>query len=131
MTFGFADNDLLLHSDGASCCSASDLYLKNVPTFKANIVAIGKRMRIGDTISLADINRQWHPSHPVSPYLNSTARIKRSNKSASDWPEYIKQMWNGSHGIYKPGFFVGMKMLEERDREGNLQFTRVQTEFDS
>ena len=131
MTFGFADNDLLIFSDGDSCCSASDLYLTNMNTFKANIVGMAKGKRVGDKLSLSDFHDKWYPKHRISPYLNSRSRISSGQiKGRPDWPEYVKEMWNSSHGIYNPAYFVGIRAVEQEDESGNIQYERVGSEFD-
>lgn len=130
MTFGFADNDLLLHSDGKSCCSASDLYLKNIGTFASNIVSIAKNKRVGETISLDDFKNKWFPNHSISPYLNSTSRIRLRNRENPDWPEYFKKIWKGTHSVYHPAFFVGIKKSNSKDRNGNFLYKRILTSFD-
>ena len=42
MTFGFADNDVLLHPDGNAYCAASNLCFRNTGYFTANGVPLPK-----------------------------------------------------------------------------------------
>ncbi len=130
MTFGFADNDLLLHSDGDSCCGAANLYLKNANFFNANIVGIAKKKKLGQKIKYSDIKNQWVPYSQISPYLNSTARLPSRDKSKPDWPIYLKEMWLSQQGIYTPDYFDGIRSLTEIDEHGLPIYQRATSGFE-
>ena len=117
MTFGYADNDYIIYSDGNSCCNASDLYLNNSSVFEANIPYIAKNKKDGEIICFDDLKRSWIPKNKISTYLNSKARIICST-SNTQWMEYMKTYWIGMKGIYAPDFFKGISKTEEKDYLG-------------
>ncbi len=129
MTFGFADNDLLLHSDGKSCCSAADLYLPEAEPFRANVVNAARSLRVGDEFHLSEVLEHWSPRHRVSPYLNSQARIE-SDRELPDWPEHLARTWRGEGSAYSPAFFLGLERTPQIDRAGNPVFVRVRSALD-
>ncbi|AMO67380.1 radical SAM protein [gamma proteobacterium BDW918] len=131
ITFGFADNDLLLFSEGNSCCSASDLYLKEANMFSANIVTMAKRMQIGELISLDDLRSEWIPKHPISSQLNSTSRINKSLiGSDAEWYVYLEELWEGRRGLYSPAFFEGITKSDATDNQGLALYKRIRTDLD-
>jgi hypothetical protein len=130
MTFGFADNDLLLHSDGSSCCSASDLYLKRASTFSANIVGLGKRKRYEEKIRFEEVCSAWMPRRATSTYLNSKSRVVVQAARDYDWRAYLRSMWRGEHGLYSPDFFDGILKSEEFDEDGLPIYVRSRSAFE-
>lgn len=132
ITFGFADNDLLMYSDGNSCCSAADLYLRDAAFFRANIVAIAKKTPLGGEIELSDLISEWSPSLPISSYINSKARINPELIAHEDeWHAYLTEMWAGRNGVYSPDFFFGISRTAKTDQLGLPIYRRSKTELDS
>ncbi|AZG98303.1 TPA: hypothetical protein ACPUE9_000435 [Proteus mirabilis] len=119
MTFGFADNDLLLHSDGNACCAASNLYLNNANYFSANIVSLAKSKIIGEKLYFSDYLSRWIPEKAISTYLNSKARLSILNTTKPEWLSYLQKMWVGNMGVYRPDYFDGIMKTNEVD-EDNL-----------
>lgn len=118
MTFGFADNDLLLHSDGNACCAASNLYLRDSNYFTANIVSLAKERSIGERLCFSDFLSGWVPTRAISTYLNSKARIAVSDSTKPEWLSYLKEMWVGKLGVFSPDYFDGIEMTSELDEHG-------------
>lgn len=131
ITFGFADNDLLLHSDGASCCSAADLYLKDASFFQANTVALFRNKPFHKRVTFDEFVKMWCPKSSISPYLNSTARVTNSGDMDNDWQIYLEKMWCGEHGVYSPDFFDGIERVYGEDSKGRPIFARVASEFEA
>jgi len=129
LSFGFADNDLLLHSDGASCCSASDLYLSNSNNFEANIVVLAKKKKHSEEIYFSELLNAWIPENSVGTYLNSKSRIQIKVSGQPDWPSYLKRFWQGEDRLYSPDYFDGVKKTGKRDANGLFIYKRVQSEF--
>lgn len=130
MTFGYADNDLLLLSDGNSCCSAADLYLSDSRTFSANIIGIAKKKRLGDLLKFEDLTHEWKPTLRISTYLNSKARLPLEVISSdSEWDSYLDHIWNGQLGVYTPDFFEGIEATEKLDGEGRKIYKLVKSKF--
>lgn len=131
LTIGFADNDLLIHSDGNTCCAASNIYLPTAGFFSANIVHIAKKKGIGDFIYFSELMREWIPEFPISTYLNSKARIKYiQTADGLEWLQYLRKGWEGSWGVYSPEYFDGIEKTKLKDEHGLAIFQRVQSEFE-
>lgn len=129
MSFGFADNDLLLHSDGNACCSASDLYLRDAGFFTANIVSLAKKKKIGEKIYFDDYLCDWVPTSAVSTYLNSKSRIINCDAGQPEWLRYLQEMWKGNLGVFTPNYFDGIAITEERDAHGLPVFIKINSRF--
>jgi DNA repair photolyase len=130
MTFGFADNDLLLHSDGNACCAASNLYLKNANYFTANIVSLAKRKAVGEKLYFHDFLSGWIPKQSISTYLNSKARITILDTSKPEWLSYLQEMWSGKLGVYTPNYFDGVESTSEYDDYGLPIFIRTVSKYE-
>lgn len=144
MTFGFADNDLLIHSDGMSCCSAADLYVRDAHVFAANMVGIANRLQIGERMAFDDLSTQWSPSMPVSSFLNSKARLptkqganapgaemEPNHDEHPEWHHYLKEIWAGRLGLYAPDFFFGINDSGATDSAGLPIYERGATVLDT
>lgn len=133
ITFGFADNDLLIHSDGNACCNASNLYLKNANFFNANIVSIAKQKKYGERIYFDEFMSCWLPQNSISTYLNSKARLNKQmmQNNDSEWINYLKKSWLGEYGIYKPSFFDGIVESTQKDKQGLPIYLRCESEFEN
>lgn len=130
LTFGFADNDLLLHSDGNACCAASNLYLKNANYFKANIVSLAKSKCIGEKLYFDDYLSNWIPKTAISTYLNSKARLPIIGTNKPEWLSYLQAMWVGKLGVYTPGYFDGIELTDEVDDYDLPVFLRTASKYD-
>ncbi|BEM13404.1 radical SAM protein [Serratia marcescens] len=130
MTFGFADNDLLLHADGASCCGASDLYLREANFFHANIPSIIKKKKINEEIYFIDFLTEWIPQRVISTYLNSKARLAIIDTSEPEWLQFLKKMWVGEQGVYNPLYFDGVSLSGKLDSNGLPIYIRTLSSFE-
>lgn len=131
LTFGFADNELLLHSDGKSCCSASDLYLKDASFFSANIVSLAKKKAIGELVTFEELLGEWMPQHSISTYLNSKSRIEKTDVESVKWIAYLRAIWCGEHGLYSPVYFDGIVDTGKKDCAGLPIYMRTLSEFEA
>ncbi|WP_157705923.1 radical SAM protein [Shewanella bicestrii] len=129
MTFGFADNDLLLHSDGNACCSASNLYLENSNYFTANIVSLAKSKSIGEKLYFEDYLSGWIPNSAISTYLNSKARLSIIDTTKPEWLNYLQEMWTGKLGVYNPEYFDGVQITDEVDSNNLPVFVRAISKY--
>lgn len=130
ITFGFADNELLLHSDGGACCSASDLYLRNASFFSANIVALAKKKMVGELITFDDFIGEWMPQGSIATYLNSKSRLEKTDIESVKWITYLREIWGGSYGLYSPSYFDGVIDTGEKDSAGLPVYMRALSEFE-
>jgi len=129
--FGFADNDLLIHSDGHSCCNASDKFLDNANFFTANIVSLAKTKVIQEKIYFSDYLKLWIPEEKISTYLNSTSRLKLECPEEKEWISMLRKSWLGKNGIYKPDYFDGIIKLTEEDTYGLPIYQRISSSFEN
>jgi len=130
LTFGFADNDLLLYSDGMACCGASDLYLRESNFFTANITYLAKSASIGSHLKFEEFLSSWMPKYAISTYLNSKARITGTHLTEPEWLEYLKEMWKGNLGIYSPNYFDGICDTGIKDDNGMPIYQRIESSFE-
>lgn len=130
LTFGFADNDLLIHSDGSSCCGAADLYLKGATFFTANVAGVIKKKEHGEKIFFTDLLKSWLPEERISSYLNSKARIITLSNDGGEWLQYLREIWSGNLGIYTPDFFDGVISANTKDEFGMPIFIREKSSFE-
>ncbi|MGB0835571.1 MAG: hypothetical protein ACPGR2_13750 [Psychrobium sp.] len=129
LTFGFADNDLLLHSDGNACCGASNLYLDDANYFTANIVSLAKSKSVGEKIYFDDYLSNWIPNKAISTYLNSKARLSIIDTAKPEWLSYLQEMWSGKLGVYNPAYFDGIENTNESDDYGLPVFIRTESQY--
>ena len=129
MSMGFADNDLLLHSDGSSCCNGANLYLKDANYHEANVASLAKSKSVGDNIHFSDFLTRWLPEYSVSSHLNSKARIPAKDLNHEGWLGYLQKMWQGEYSLYKPDYFDGVEFSGQFDNMGLPIYVRVQSEF--
>lgn len=131
MTFGFADNELLLHSDGNSCCSASNLYLRGANFFNANVVFLAKKKQLGERMYFSELACQWLPEQSLASYLNSKSRLKGVQGEPVKWLSYLRKIWLGEYGQYSPLFFDGISSTGEVDDFGMPIYIRGASDFQS
>lgn len=129
LTFGFADNDLLIHSDGLACCSASNLYLKGTGVFNANIVGLAKIRKHEEELLFNHFYTAWMPRKPVSTYLNSRARILATGDE-ENWRSHLRKIWMGEMGLYAPDYFDGIVKTQRNDATGLPIFMRLESDFE-
>jgi len=129
ITFGFADNDLLLHSDGNACCAASNLYLRDSNYFTANIVSLAKEKSIGERLYFSDFLAGWVPTRAISTYLNSKSRIAVSDSTQPEWLSYLQEMWVGKLGVFSPNYFDGIEITNEHDEHGLPVFIKTHSKI--
>jgi len=123
ISFGFGDNELIPYSDGMSCCSGTDLYLRNYRLFDANCSHLISSKRSSEPLSFSGFADAWIPRYPLTPHLNSNVAIKNPT-GESDWLQYLRRDWNGDAGLYGPKFFYGVNDTGTCDAEGNKIYAR-------
>lgn len=107
ITFGYADNDFLLLSDGNGCCSGADLHLKGAQIFESNTLGIiRKNIRNGRPLDAFEISDLWVPKHNIAQYLNSKTRLYSGDELRKEWGKYMEASWVGEWGQYSPNYFL-------------------------
>lgn len=131
LTVGFADNDLLIHSNGKSCCGAADLYLKDASFFDANIVSLAKEKEIGEKIYFKEFSKKWMPYNAISTYLNSKARLDiKNSEGLPEWMHYLRKMWVNEYSIFNPGYFDGVELDTKLDESQLPIYIRKESQFE-
>lgn len=130
MTFGFADNEFLVHSDGGACCNASNIYLKDANFFSANIIGIAKKKSDGELIKFDEIINQWHPKLNISRHINSKGRLPTKCFGETEWITYQRKMWLGNHGVFAPDYFDGIIKTDSLDHNGLPIYRRTTSDFE-
>jgi len=104
MSFGAADNDLLLLSDSDACCAGvSGLPgFKNV--FRANYLSAARAGLAENRIGIKTLSKEWMPERSVRMYINSHSRGDTTTTVA----DYIKRGWNGAPNGHSPVSLFGV-----------------------
>jgi DNA repair photolyase len=124
LTFGAADNDFLLLSDGTCCCSGIDLINNDfASSFGYNYIEAIRRGVDDNTISIGSIDDVWCPKRSIGQYMNSHSRIKAGESGGAGIGEYIRRNWNGSVTGNSPNAFYGVLDTGEQDSEGYQLYT--------
>jgi hypothetical protein len=107
ITFGYADNDLLLLSDGRGCCSGADLHLRSGNLFQGNTLGLlRKNIARGVEFSSFDVSDIWMPKNNIAQYLNSKSRLYENGKLLKSWVDYVEASWRGDWGQYNHQYFI-------------------------
>jgi DNA repair photolyase len=117
-TFGAADNDLLLLSDGECCCSGADLLLTGTNFFRYNYLEAVRRGTIQNRVSIDSLNDVWRPQASVAPYINSRSRLPSKDGRGVGLQEYLLHNWNGRSNGNSPASFYGVVATTDRDSRG-------------
>jgi len=118
LTFGAADNDLLLLSDGDCCCSGIDLVPGFENFFRFNYTEAARRGIAGGLIAIGRLAETWCPEKSIDRYVNSRSRLQGSSQTGHGIREYVRRNWNGSPNGNFPGALHGVVDSGEWDEEG-------------
>jgi DNA repair photolyase len=118
LSFGAADNDLLLMSDGRCCCSGVDLLKPSIPFFAYTFTEAVRRGSENNEIKLDLLRDVWCPDGSVGQYVNSNSRLSASASSGSGIREYVRENWNGVHNGSSPTSLFGVIDSGTRDDNG-------------
>ncbi len=117
MTFGAADNDLLLLTDGDCCCSGVDLIGGFQGFFKYNYTEAVRRGASRNLISMDALEGVWFPQGSIGQYVNSRSRLGNASRGASV-RDYVRRNWNGSPNGNSPKALFGVIDTGEADGSG-------------
>lgn len=118
MSFAAADNDLMLMSDGACCCSGADS-LPGFENFYRYNYAEAARLGAGrGEFSIDVLNGVWRPQSTIARYVNSRSRIRSDDARGAGVEAYIRRHWNGSPNGVSPTAFLGVRPTGRYDAEG-------------
>ena len=122
MTFGAADNDLLLLSDGNCCCSGADLLSPAFGAFSTfTYTEAVRRGAESNRIEWGLLAGVWRPEGPVTQYINSRSRVESSRSPSVT--TYLERSWNGAPNGNSPQSLHGVTASEETDGEGRVIYT--------
>jgi hypothetical protein len=118
LTFGAADNDLLLLSDGQCCCSGVDLIDDFKSFFNFNYTEAIRQALLTDVIELRALDRMWCPTASVAQFMNSHSRLASSNGIGAGIRDYVLHNWNGSPNGNAPTSLHGVEETGMYDEQG-------------
>lgn len=118
LTFGAADNDLLLLGDGECCCSGADLVPGFSTYFRHNYAEAARRGLRSGIVSLDSLNDTWFPEGSMSRYVNSHSRLPAIHGRGANVDEYIRRNWNGRPNGCSPASIFGVSATGESDDHG-------------
>jgi hypothetical protein len=117
MTFGAADNDLLLLSDGNCCCSGADLQGFDTH-FQCQYTNAARKGMSSGSVTIANIEKEWRPTSTIARFMNSRSRLPtKSGVGAGMW-DYLKRNWNGRANGNSPSSLYGVQPTEGFDEQG-------------
>jgi DNA repair photolyase len=123
LTFGAADNDLLLLSDGGCCCSGIDLMDREFSSFfRFTYTEAVRRGAERNQISASLLDDVWRPIRSVNQYVNSRSRI---DEHGSGVTEYLNRGWNGAPNGSSPVSLYGVVPSGSFDRNGKRVYQLV------
>ena len=123
ISFGAADNDLLLLSDGKCCCSGVDLVSGFTRFFSHNFTEAARRGIPSNLISIRSLDRVWCPPKSISRHMNSHSRLPMQDGHGAGIRDYIRRNWNGSCNGNSPATFHGVVDSGEQDKDGFKLYT--------
>jgi hypothetical protein len=118
MSFGAADNDLLLLSDGECCCSGADQFQGFKSHFRFNYAEAARKGLRDKQFSFAILDNIWHPKKSISQYMNSNSRLVDEQGKGRNIGDYILKNWNGSKTGNSPVGIYGVIESGEKDANG-------------
>lgn len=119
MTFGAADTDFLLLSDGGCCCSGSDLTAGFENYFRCTYVEAARIGSRTGSIQLGNISDVWAPSGSIAECVNSNSRLPAEQGKGAGIRRYLEKNWNGSSNGPSPQGLYGIDYAGEVDHSGN------------
>lgn len=118
MTFGAADTDLLLLSDGGCCCSGADLVPGFENYFRFNFLEAARQGLSSGRVTLGGLANQWVPMSTIAEHVNSHSRLPVANGVGAPIRDYIAKAWNGAPNGPQPTGLRGVLDRGEVDQEG-------------
>jgi hypothetical protein len=118
LTFGAADNDLLLLSDGQCCCSGIDLIDDFKMFFNFNYTEAIRGALLTDTVELRALDSKWCPRGSVAQFVNSHSRLASNNGRGAGIRDYVFNNWNGSPNGNAPTSLYGVEETGVYDEQG-------------
>lgn len=118
MTFGAADTDLLLFSDGGCCCSGVGAINGFTNYFRHNYL---EAVRVGlstGSVSIDSLAGSWVPKGSIAEHVNSNSRMNTRHGKGAGVARYITRNWNGAPNGADPKALYGVFDSGEKDRNG-------------
>lgn len=118
MTFGAADTDLLLLSDGGCCCSGADLVPGFENYFKFNFLEAARQGLSSGRMTIDGLAEQWVPAGSIAEHVNSHSRLPKADGVGASIRHYIDDAWNGAPNGAQPTALHGVADRGEMDADG-------------
>lgn len=117
LTFGAADTDLLLLSDGCCCCSGADLHGVADSFHDYTYVQAVRRSEPAD-IRIAALDKSWVPDGSIARWVNSHSRIPSNDGIGAGLEAYLRRNWNGRSNGPAPDALWGVEATGAFDEDG-------------
>jgi hypothetical protein len=117
LTFGAADTDLLLLSDGDCCCSGGDLH-GVARAFNRYTYPHAVRRSSPGRITIGALRNTWSPDGSIAQWVNSRSRIPASGGRGQPLAAYVRHNWNGRPNGPAPSLLWGVEPTGGKDRNG-------------
>jgi DNA repair photolyase len=117
LTFGAADTDLLLLSDGGCCCSGADLHGVG-QSFHDYTYVQAVRQSDAEDIRIAALDKSWAPDGSIAQWVNSRSRLPSSAGAGAGLRDYLKRNWNGRSNGPAPAALWGVEATGAFDEDG-------------
>jgi DNA repair photolyase len=122
LSFGAADNDLLLLSDGDCCCSGVDLLNPAFGAFSRFTYTEAARRGARDNhITFDALQSAWRPRRSIAEFVNSRSRLPRT-VAGRGVDAYLERGWNGVANGASPSSLFGVVSAGLRDGGGHLVY---------
>lgn len=118
MTFGAADTDLLLLSDGGCCCSGADLVPGFENYFRFNFLEAARQGLSTGHMTIDSLANQWAPKGSIAEHVNSHSRLPNADGVGASIKRYIANAWNGAPNGAHPIALYGVEDRDELDSNG-------------
>ncbi len=120
LTFGAADNDLLLLSDGQCCCSGVDIHAGFSGFFRGTYTAAARKAVRNGRMTWDLMEQEWTPSRSIQRYVNSRSRLAGTRGRMID---YLRANWSGRANGNSPSTFYGVEPEGEPDDHGRKAYS--------
>jgi DNA repair photolyase len=117
LSFGAADTDLLLLSDGDCCCSGADLH-SAMRSFHRYTYPHAVRRSPPERIGLDALDEVWSPEGSIARWVNSKSRLAAAGERGEPLASYVRRNWNGRANGPSPALLWGVEPTGTTDAAG-------------
>jgi hypothetical protein len=127
-SFGAADNDLLLLSDGDCCDSGVGRFDGFSNFFRGTYPEAVRRGLAQNRITWRVLDETWCPTGSIARYVNSRSRLPSKGVTGAGMKSYLRANWNGRSNGNSPVLLHGVEATGDYD-EDHMKIYRVNTSY--